>query len=104
MKNDLMNSNSYEPALTVDRRRFLQSAVGASMAIAATGHAQSKHPIASNAVIRVGLIGRDGHREILLSSIPKLANVQWTAYAKGNPGKTALGAKAIPRQQPNSRV
>jgi predicted dehydrogenase len=35
----------------------------------------------------VGLIGRDGHREILLGSIPKLSNVQWTAYAQGEPGE-----------------
>jgi len=53
------------------------------MTFAGTGRAQTPHAIVPNAVIRVGLIGSDGHRDILLRSIPKLQNVQWTAYAKG---------------------
>lgn len=87
MKNNASNSHTQSPGLAVDRRRFLQSAVGAGIAIAETAQAQAKRPLAHDAVVRVGLIGRDGHREILLSSIPKLANVQWTAYAKGEPGE-----------------
>jgi len=51
------------------------------MTFAGTGRAQTPHAIVPNAVIRVGLIGSDGHRDILLRSIPKLQNVQWTAYA-----------------------
>jgi len=87
MKNDAPSSSAHLPAVAVDRRRFLQSAVGSSIALAGTSLAQTKRPIAPDALIRVGLIGRDGHREILLGSIPKLSNVQWTAYAQGEPGE-----------------
>ena len=87
MKNALSQSSAHLPAVAVDRRRFLQSAVGAGIALTGTSRAKTRRTIAPNDVIRVGLIGRDGHREIILSSIPKLSNVQWTAYAKGEPGE-----------------
>lgn len=87
MKISSRNIHLQLPATAVDRRRFLQSAVGAGFAFSATAHAQTRRSIAHDAVIRVGLIGRDGHREIILGSIPKLAGVQWTAYAKGEPGE-----------------
>ena len=69
------------------------------MALTGTSRAPTKRPIAPNALIRVGLIGRDGHREILLSSIPKLSNVQWTAYAKGEPGEDSAW---VQKQYPGS--
>ncbi|MGA3326710.1 MAG: Gfo/Idh/MocA family oxidoreductase, partial [Terriglobia bacterium] len=87
MKNDVSNSSARLPATAIDRRRFLQSALGAGLAVSATSRAQMKPLLSPKALIRVGLIGRDGHREILLSSIPKLSRVQWTAYAKGEPGE-----------------
>lgn len=85
MKNDSPDSTPHRIEVAVDRRRFLQSAVGASLTLAGTGRAQTRHAIAPNALIRVGLMGSEGHRDILLRSIPKLSNVQWTAYAKGEP-------------------
>ncbi|HTS69461.1 MAG TPA: Gfo/Idh/MocA family oxidoreductase [Terriglobia bacterium] len=87
MQNTAQNSQKQPDPGTVDRRQFLRTAAGASMALTGAVPAAARRRIASNAVIRVGLIGRDGHREILLGSIPKLANVQWTAYAKGEPGE-----------------
>ncbi len=66
----------------VSRRRFLQSAATASLALA-TSHASAHKKITDGRVIRTGLIGRDGHYDILLNSIPSLKNVEWTAYAKG---------------------
>jgi predicted dehydrogenase len=85
MKNAETNPHVPAPALAIDRRRFLQSAVGASLALPAPRAAQTPRPIAPDALIRVGLIGRDGHSEILLGSIPKLSHVRWTAYAKSDP-------------------
>ncbi|HEV2247010.1 MAG TPA: Gfo/Idh/MocA family oxidoreductase [Terriglobia bacterium] len=73
---------------SVSRRRFLQSAATASLAMA-TSHASAQKKITDGRVIRTGLIGRDGHYDILLNSIPRLKNVQWTAYAKGEPGEDA---------------
>lgn len=64
------------------RRTFLQSAAGASLALAAAQAGQRRN-IPEDRVIRVGLIGRDGHYDILLNSIPRLKNVEFTAYAKG---------------------
>jgi predicted dehydrogenase len=57
------------------------------MALPAPRAAQVPRPIAPGALIRVGLIGHDGHSEILLRSIPKLANVRLTAYAKSDPNE-----------------
>lgn len=96
-----MKSDNTKPCIPVppgiDRRRFLQSAVGTSLALPAASPAQTKRVIAKDDLVRVGLIGQDGHREILLTSIPKLPNVQWTAYAKGQPGEdTAWVKKQFP--------
>jgi predicted dehydrogenase len=87
MKNDFPDSGARLQAVEVDRRRFLQSTVAASLALAATGRAETRRPIAPDTVIRVGLIGHDGHADILLRSIPSLSHVQLTAYAKGDPGE-----------------
>lgn len=96
MKNDLSSSSHGAPT-ALDRREFLQSAVGAGLVLRATGTAPAKHPIAHDEVISVGLIGRAGHSDILLRSMPKLANVQWTAYAKGDPAEdTGWVQEALP--------
>ena len=87
MKNAPSSFCTLSPAGAIDRRTFLQSAVGAGIALSASARPPAKRPISPSAVVRVGLIGRDGHREILLSSMPKLPNVQWIAYAKGEPGE-----------------
>jgi predicted dehydrogenase len=101
MKNDFPRIIANLRPEAVNRRQFLQSAVGASMAIAATSHAQTRHHIAPNALVRVGLIGHDGHSEIILNSLPSLSNVQWTAYAKGEPGEdSAWAQKQIPGGSP----
>lgn len=70
----------------LDRRTFLQTAAAGSLAAAAASAAPGRK-ITKASVIRAGLIGRDGHYEILLGSIPRLKNVEWVAYAKGEPGE-----------------
>lgn len=72
---------------SVDRRTLLKSAAGAGLALAETGWAQAGRIKPAGRLLRVGLIGREGHPNILLRSIPKLSDVQWTAYAKGAPGE-----------------
>ena len=89
---------------SVGRREFLQSAVGASLAVAGVKGAQTTRKVATNTPIRVGLIGRDGHPEILLSSIPKLRNVQWTAYAKGQPDEDSGWVRKHPAGSHPPRV
>jgi predicted dehydrogenase len=82
-----MNKLSTEhKTVSLNRRSFLQSAATASLALAASP-ASARRKIPVNRVIRTGLIGRDGHYGILLNSIPHLKNVEWTAYAKGEPGE-----------------
>src|SRR5690348_18338172 len=71
---------------SVSRRMFLQSAAAASLTLA-TSHASAQKKITDGRVIRTGLIGRDGHYDILLNSVPRLKNVEWTAYAKGESGE-----------------
>lgn len=70
----------------LDRRTFLQTAAAGSLAAAAASAAPGRK-ITKASVIRAGLIGRDGHYEILLGSISRLKNVEWVAYAKGEPGE-----------------
>ena len=89
---------------SVGRREFLRSAAGASLAVAGVKGAQTTRKLAANALIRVGLIGRDGHPEILLSSIPKLRNVQWTAYAKGQPDEDSGWVRKHPAGSHPPRV
>ena len=100
MKNDICDPSAHLPADTVDRRRFLQSAVSASLALSGTSRAQTQRPASPNALLRVGLIGSDGHPEVLLGSIPKLSGVQWTAYAKGESGEDSAW---VQKQLPGSR-
>jgi predicted dehydrogenase len=88
---------------SVSRRSFLQSAAGASLALA-TAQASQRRKIAEGHVIRVGLIGRDGHYDILLNSIRRLKNVQLTAYAKGEPGEDAAWIRKHDAWREKTRV
>jgi predicted dehydrogenase len=68
------------------RRRFLQSALGAGVALGATPAVRASEPRPSGtARVRVGLIGTDGHSDVLLGSIPNLPGVELTAFAKSLP-------------------
>lgn len=71
---------------SLNRRTFLQSAAAGSLALA-SANATPRRKITKTSVIRAGLIGRDGHIHIMLNSIPHLKNVEWVAYAKGEPGE-----------------
>jgi predicted dehydrogenase len=86
--------------VSLSRRSFLESAVGAGLTLSGTLAAQTARPITASSLIRVGLIGSDGHRDVLLGSIPHLTGVEWTAYAKDRPGEdTAWVAKQFPGSQ-----
>lgn len=99
-----MKTPSPAPESTpVTRRRFLQSAATASLALA-TAQASPRRKIGRDSVIRTGLIGRDGHYGILLNSIPHLKNVEWTAYAKGEPGENPAWIRRQPAWTKNTRV
>jgi predicted dehydrogenase len=89
-----MNSTSNvkrKDGLTRTRRRFLQSAVGAGLAVTAGSLAGA--PIAEKKNVRVGLIGTDGHTSVLLGSIPNLPRVELVAFAKSLPDDDASGLK-----------
>jgi predicted dehydrogenase len=87
-------------SVSLTRRSFLGSAVGAGLALSATHPAQARRSITASSLIRVGLIGSDGHRNVLLDSIPHLTGVEWSAYAKGQPGEdTAWVPKLFPGSQ-----
>jgi predicted dehydrogenase len=88
METGMKAASAVSESSSVSRRRFLQSAATASLALA-TSEASAQRKIGADSVIRTGLIGKDGHIGILLNSIPRLKNVQWTAYAKGEPGEDA---------------
>lgn len=69
-----------------DRRCFLQSALGAGLALGATTAVRASQPRpGGTARVRVGLIGTDGHTGVILESIPQLPGVEWTAFAKSLP-------------------
>jgi predicted dehydrogenase len=84
MKNSFSGCDKPSGPRLVGRREFLETALGAGLATT-VGNAQNSRKFSANSELRVGLIGRDGHAEILLDSIPKLQNVKWTAYAKSEP-------------------
>lgn len=89
MENKISRLNAQLQPFSNSRREFLVSAVGAGLATTLGGSDLKARQISADTVLRVGLIGRDGHTEILLGSIPKLKNVQWTAYAKSRPDEDA---------------
>lgn len=69
-----------------DRRCFLQSALGAGLALGATTAVRASEPRpGGTAKVRVGLIGTDGHTGVILESIPRLSGVELTAFAKSLP-------------------
>src|SRR5208337_4189227 len=68
MKNERDQPMMLSKPPSVGRRGFLQSAAGAALAVAGMKAAPPARNITSQTSIRLGLIGRDGHYEILLSS------------------------------------
>src|SRR5690242_17618840 len=89
MKNKFSQQNALLQPFSNSRRNFLASAVGAGIATTLAGSNLTARQISSDSVLRVGLIGRDGHIETLLGSIPKMKNVQWTAFSKSRPDEDA---------------
>ena len=88
------SNDKKKEALSQDRRRFLQSAVGAGLALGVTsGPMASGAPVGETAKVRVGLIGTDGHTSVLLGSIPDLPGVELTAFAKSLPDDDVSGLK-----------
>lgn len=81
-------------AVSQDRRRFLQLAVGAGLALGTT-----TNPLAAGKAsvdgrrVRVGLIGNDGHTDVLLGSIPRMPGVELVAFAKSRPDDDVSGMK-----------
>lgn len=87
MENEFSQPEMQRERLSFSRRDFLESAVGAGLATTLSGGVLRARKISPDAVLKTGLVGRDGHAEIILGSIPKLKNVQWAGYAKSRPGE-----------------
>ena len=86
MKADLSSDDGEKTAVFPDRRRFLQSAVGAGVALGATARTAAFGQLVDKpGRVRVGLIGTDGHVSVLLGSIPRLPGVELAAFAKSLP-------------------
>ena len=86
MSTHSVSENNADQHLSRNRRRFLQSAVGAGLVLgAATGPMAARTHAAQAHAVRVGLIGTDGHTGILLGSIPGMPGVELTAFAKSLP-------------------
>ncbi|NUQ63897.1 MAG: Gfo/Idh/MocA family oxidoreductase [Pirellulales bacterium] len=68
--------------MSQDRRRFLQAAVGAGLALGVVPRSMASGTAGH---VRVGLIGTDGHTDILLGSIPQMPGVELIAFAKSLP-------------------
>jgi predicted dehydrogenase len=90
--------------LSGTRREFLRSAAGVALSAAGMKAVPAAGKINAQNSIRVGLIGRDGHDEILLSSIPKLSNVHWVAYAKSRSNEDCAWVKKHPAASGETRV
>jgi len=88
-----------------DRRRFLQSALGAGLAVGATSAVRASEPRPSGAArVRVGLIGTDGHTGVILGSIPQLPGVELTAFAKSLPDDDASNLKRAKAFSEKTRI
>ena len=79
-------ANDKKKVLSRERRRFLQSTLGAGLAWGTTIRIKaSETPAGEPTRVRVGLIGTDGHTGVILGSIPQLPGVELTAFAKSLP-------------------
>jgi len=104
MKNECEQHTKLSKLSSVRRREFLQSAAGLAVAAAGMKATPQAGKITAQTSIRVGLIGRDGHDEIILSSIPRLSNVHWVAYAKGRPGEDSAWVREHPAASGETRI
>lgn len=86
------------------RRAFLQTAAAATLAAGGMNADSSGRSAVSEGPLRVGLIGRDGHDDIIVESIPKLTGVRWTAYAKSRPEDDSAWVRQHPAGGPETRV
>ncbi len=93
--------NNSESAAHVNRRTFLRSA-------AVTGLAMNLGPslaaTATEKPIKVGLIGRDGHVDMLFGSLPKLEGVTLEAFAKSRPEEDASWVRKQKEFVPGARI
>ncbi len=105
MNTESFSNDKKKDALSQDRRRFLQSALGAGLAVGASGGGMAfATPSGETGPVRVGLIGADGHTSILLGSIPHLAGVELTAFAKSLPDDDVSALKRNPAFTEKTRV
>jgi predicted dehydrogenase len=94
MSGILSSNEEQKESPSRDRRRFLQSAIGAGLALGAAGAVRASEPrLGGPARVRVGLIGSDGHTGVILESIPHLPGVELTAFAKSLPNDDVSSLK-----------
>ena len=92
-------------ASSQDRRRFLQSALGAGLALGATSAVRASEPrLGGTARVRVGLIGTDGHTGVILESSPQLPGVELTAFAKSLPDDDVSSLKRTKAFSEKTRI
>ena len=90
----LSSDDGNKATVCPNRRRFLESAVGAGVALgAAAGTAAFGQAPGKADTVRVGVIGTDGHTGVILGSIPRLPGVELTAFAKSRPDDDISGLK-----------
>lgn len=104
MKNNFSHPKIQPQPYSISRRNFLESTVAAGFATTVKAGARMTRKINPSTLLRVGLIGRDGHTGIILGSIPKLKNVQWTAYAKSRPDESSAWVRENPAGRSQTRV
>ncbi len=87
------------------RRRFLQAALGAGLALGARTAVRASEPRPPGAArVRVGLIGTDGHTGVILGSIPQLPDVELTAFAKSLPEDDVANLKRAKAFSDKTRI
>jgi predicted dehydrogenase len=88
----------------VSRRTFLQTAAAASLTLAVPDEAKPARKIAADTLIRVGLIGLEGHPGEILNSLPKLPKIELTAYARSRPQEEAGWLQDHPAFHKQTRI
>lgn len=96
MKNHTASAQEPFKPFQISRRKFLLSAAGASLMAAMASASQAKRLVTADSLVRVGLIGRDGHTDVLLDSIPKMPRIRLAAFAKGQAGEDSAWIQEHP--------
>ena len=86
----------------MDRRQFLATMGAGGPALAR--HIEAETAMNESGILRIGIIGREGHVGYVLDGIPLVKGACLAAYAKATPDEDVSGVKSWPAFTSETRI